>query len=283
MAAVRLSDLIPRQKPQVIATGFGFTEGPVWHPDGYLLFSDIPASIIYKWAPGGTPEPFITSSRESNGLTYDRQGRLVACEHSGRQVSRIAENGRMMTVVDSYEGMRLNSPNDLVVHSSGSIYFTDPPYGIDPDPGELGIRGVYRVDPDGGIKMLVSDFVRPNGLAFSPDESVLYVDDSRRRHIRAFDVHEDGALSNDRVFLDMNAPAVGNPDGMKVDTQGNVYCCGAGGLWVMDPSGNHLGTVELPELPANLAFSGPDNRIIYLTARTSLYSLQVNVPGIRVL
>ena len=283
MAAIRLSDLVPQQKPEVIATGFGFTEGPVWHPDGYLLFSDIPASTIYKWAPGGTPQPFVTASRESNGLTYDRQGRLVACEHRGRQVSRMAENGQLMTLVDRYEGMRLNSPNDLVVHSSGSIYFTDPPYGIDPDPGELGIRGVYRVDPDGGIDLLVSDFIRPNGLAFSPDESVLYIDDSRRRHIRAFDVHADGALSNDRVFVDMNAPALGNPDGMKVDTQGNVYCCGAGGLWVMEATGNHLGTVELPELPANLAFSGRDIRTIYLTARTSLYSLQVNVPGIRVL
>lgn len=283
MEAVRLSDLAPQQEPQVVASGFGFIEGPVWHPDGYLLFSDIPASTIYKWVPGGTPHPFVTASRESNGLTYDREGRLVACEHCGRQVSRMAENGQLMTVVDRYEGMRLNSPNDLVVHSSGSIYFTDPPYGIDPDPGELGIRGVYRVDPGGGIKLLVSDFVRPNGLAFSPDESVLYIDDSRRRHIRAFDVQPDGALSNDRVFVDMNVAALGNPDGMKVDTHGNVYCCGAGGLWVMDATGDHRGTIGLPELPANLAFGGPYNRTIYLTARTSLYSLEVNVPGIRVL
>ena len=279
----QLANLIPRQEPKVIATGFGFTEGPVWHPDGYLLFSDIPASIIYKWTPGGTPQPSVTHSRNSNGLTYDRQRRLVACEHGGRQVSRMDENGLMTTVVNNYEGMRLNSPNDLVVHSSGAIYFTDPPYGIDPDPGELGIRGVYRVNPDGGITLLVSDFVRPNGLAFSPDESILYVDDSRRRHIRAFDVGADGSLTHDRVFVDMNAPVVGNPDGMKVDTQGNVYCAGAGGLWVMDSEGGHLGTIKLPELPANLAFGGPDHRTIYLTARTSLYRIQANIPGLRVL
>lgn len=279
----QLANLIPRQEPKVIATGFGFTEGPVWHPDGYLLFSDIPASIIYKWTPGGTPQPSVTHSRNANGLTYDRQRRLVACEHGGRQVSRMDENGLMTTVVNNYEGMRLNSPNDLVVHSSGAIYFTDPPYGIDPDPGELGIRGVYRVNPDGGITLLVSDFVRPNGLAFSPDESILYVDDSRRRHIRAFDVGADGSLTHDRVFVDMNAPVVGNPDGMKVDTQGNVYCAGAGGLWVMDPEGGHLGTIKLPELPANLAFGGPDHRTIYLTARTSLYRIQANIPGLRVL
>ena len=281
--AVQLLDLIPQQEPRMLATGFEFTEGPVWHPDGYLLYSDIPASIIYRWEPEGTPEPFIAPSRESNGLTYDRQGRLVACEHAGRQVSRMAPDARMMeTVVDRYQGKRLNSPNDVVVHSSGRIYFTDPPYGIDPDPGELGFRGVYRIDTDGSITLLASDFVRPNGLAFSPDETILYIDDSRRRHIRAFDVQADGSISNGRIFVDMDVEAKGNPDGMKVDVEGNIYCSAGGGLWIVDPTGRHLGTVPLPELPANLAFAGADNRTIYLTARTSLYILQGTTPGVRV-
>ncbi len=280
--AVKMSDLITEQEPEQLATGFQFTEGPVWHPDGYLLFSDIPASTIYRWSPGGRTEPHITPSRQSNGLTYDRQGRLVACEHEGRQVSRMGSNGRMETMVDRYQGKRLNSPNDVVVHASGSIYFTDPPYGILPDLGELGYFGVYRIGTDGALTLLVSDFVRPNGLAFSPDESVLYIDDSDRRHIRAFDLRPDGSLANDRVFVDMEVEAEGSPDGMKVDVEGNVYCTGGGGLWVVDPSGRHLGTFSFPELPANVAFGGPDNRTIYVTARTSVYSIRANVAGMKV-
>ena len=150
----------------------------MWHPDGYLLFSDIPADTVYRWTQSDGIESFINPSRQANGLTYDRQGHLIACEHAGRQVSRMAADGRMITVVDRHEGKRLNSPNDVVVHSNGSIYFTDPPYGILPDLGELGFFGVYRLDSDGTLTLLASDFVRPNGLAFSPDESVLYVDDT---------------------------------------------------------------------------------------------------------
>ena len=163
-----LSDLVAPGNPQLLAPGFQFTEGPVWHPDGYLLFSDIPGDTIYRWAPGGSAEPHIQPSRQSNGLTYDAQGRLIACEHAGRRVSRQSPGGAMETVIDSYEGKRLNSPNDVVVHSSGAIYFTDPPYGILPDLGELGFNGVYRIGPDGSLTLLLSDFERPNGLAFSP-------------------------------------------------------------------------------------------------------------------
>ena len=278
---VELSDLIAPQTPQQLATGFQFTEGPLWHPDGYLLFSDIAADTIYRWSPGGEAEPYIAPSRQSNGLTFDRQRRLIACEHQGRQVSRMAADGGMLTVVDEYQGKRLNSPNDVVVHSSGSIYFTDPPYGILPDLGEMGTFGVYRVDTDGGVTLLVSDFIRPNGLALSPDESTLYIDDSQRRHVRAFDVQPDGSLANGRIFIAMDVEAQGNPDGMKVDVQGNLYITGGGGLWVVDPTGRHLGTVPFPELPANVAFGGPDNRTLYITARTSLYSIAGNVPGVK--
>ena len=281
--SVEMSDLIPPQEPQALASGFQGGEGPVWHPDGYLLFTDIPASTIYRWAPGSAAEPFISPSRRANGLSFDRHGRLVACEHIGRQVSRMGADGQMATVVDRYQGKRLNSPNDLVVHSSGSIYFTDPPYGVLPDFGELGFPGVYRIDQDGGIVLLVSDFFRPNGLAFSPDESILYIDDSVRRHIRAFDVQPDGSLTNDRVFVDMDVEAPGPPDGMKVDVEGNVYCTAGGGLWVMDAGGRHLGTYSLPENPRNVAFGGPDYKNIYLTAAATLFSIRGNVPGVRVL
>ncbi len=277
----KLSDLIPDQEPKRLATGLQFTEGPVWNPEGYLLFSDIPANIIYRWAQGESAKPHITPSGQSNGLTYDKQGRLIACEHAGRRVSRMDSNGEMATVVGSYQGTELNSPNDVVVHSNGSIYFTDPPYGRLPELGELGFFGVYRIDLDGSLHLLLDDMVRPNGLAFSPDESVLYIDDSQHRHTRVFDLQSDGSLANGRLFMDMDVEAQGNPDGMKIDVEGNVYITGGGGLWVIDPSGNHLGTFPLPEIPSNIAFGGPDNRTLYITARTSVYSLEGNVPGMK--
>ena len=168
------------------------------------------------------------------------------------------------------------------MHSNGSIYFTDPPYGILPDLGDIGFFGVYRVDTDGSITLLVSDFIRPNGLAFSPDESVLYIDDTEHRHVRAFDVQSDGSLTNDRVFVDMNVEAQGSPDGLKVDVEGNLYITGGGGLWVVEPDGNHVGTVAFPELPSNVAFGGPDNCTIYVTARTSVFSIQGKVAGTKV-
>ena len=277
----QLTDLVPDQEPSKLAGDFQFTEGPVWHPDGYLLFSDIPADTVYKYTPDGTMETYLNPSRNSNGLTFDRSGRLVACEHSGRQVSRQDSSGQMLTVVSRWNGKRLNSPNDVVVHSSGRIFFTDPPYGIEPEQAEIGHNGVYRIDEDGSVALLVSDFERPNGLAFSPDESVLYIDDTERRNVRAFDVQREFSLSNDRVFMDMDIEEQGSPDGMKADTEGNVYVTGAGGVWVITPGGAHLGTIELPELPANVAFGGDGYRTLFVTAETSLYSVRVNVPGIR--
>ena len=290
--SVRLSDLIPQPEPQRTITGFQFTEGPVWHPDGYLLFSDIFASTIYRWTPDGSAEPYIKPSQESNGLTFDRQGRLVACQHAARQVGRMNAGGQLETVADRYEGKRLNSPNDLVVHSDGSIYFTDPPFAVSPDLVELDFIGVFRIAPDGSMTVLTSDFLRPNGLAFSPNESLLYIADSYRRHVRAFDVGPDGTLSNSHIFIDMNVETPRNPDGIKVDVDGNVYIAGADGLWVVDPNGGHLGTIPYPEQPGpddpfpnaggNLAFGGPNNQTIYIAFRTSIYTIHCNVPGVRV-
>lgn len=275
-----LRDLVPEQQTQLVAKGFQFTEGPVWHPEGYLLFSDIPGNAINRYVPNRGVQKFVSPSRNSNGLTFDRDCRLLACEHGGRQVSRIDDAGDMRPLVESYDGKPLNSPNDIVVHSSGSIFFTDPPYGIDPDPGEQGFNGVYRYDPAGGVTLLRDDLVRPNGLAFSPDETVLYVADSRSRQVLSFRVNRDLSLGTPTEFANMDVPGTGNPDGMKVDTQGNVFVAAAGGIWILEPSGHHVGIVEFPELPANLAFGDQRYRTLYVTARTAVYSIHVHVPGI---
>jgi|TARA_B100001964_G_C14114847_1_gene545592 gluconolactonase len=187
----------------------------------------------------------------------------------------------MVSVASRWGGQRLNSPNDLVVHSSCSIFFTDPPYGIEPEQAEIGHNGVYRIDADGSVTLLESDFARPNGLAFSPDEAILYIDDSERRNVRAFDVQRDLSINNDRVFTNMDIEERGSPDGMKVDTEGHLYVTGAGGVWVITPDGTHLGTIPFPELPANLTFGGDDYRTLFVTARTGLYSVRVNVTGIK--
>jgi gluconolactonase len=276
---MRLKTLIESGDPEQLATGFQFLEGPVWHPDGYLLFSDIPASRIYKWSGGASAEVWREPSGQSNGLTLDRQRRLVACEHGNRRVSRAEADGTVLAIAETYEGKRLNSPNDVVVKSDGTIYFTDPPYGIQPDQREQPCNGLYRIQPDGRLDLLIDDFDRPNGLAFSPDESILYVGDSPRRHVRAFDVGPDGGLSNSRVFADMDHPQPGSPDGMKVDEAGNLYVTGATGVWVFEPDGTHLGVVVTPERPANCAWGDADRQTLYITARTSLYRVRVKVPG----
>jgi sugar lactone lactonase YvrE len=265
-----------------VAGGFQFTEGPVWIPAGYLLFSDIPANVIYKWAPGfDAAQVWREPSGHSNGLTLDRAGRLVACEHD-RRVSRTEADGTVVALAEQYEGRRLNSPNDIVCKSDGSIYFTDPPYGL---PGqeegrELDFNGVYRLAPDGTLTLLDGSFERPNGLAFSPDEGVLYVDDTHKGHIRTFDVRPDGTLANGRVFVELKDPSKdGAPDGMKVDVQGNVFCTGPGGVWVLDPAGELLGVIEPPEVPANLAWGDDDLKTLYITARTGLYRIRVKTGG----
>jgi gluconolactonase len=275
-----------------IAGGFAFTEGPVWHGDE-LLFSDIRNNRIVRLRQlREGPEVTTYCLGQSNGLTLDRHGLVVAAEHGGRRVSRISPDGQRATLTDRYQGMRFNSPNDVVVKSDGSIYFTDPPYAVSNwltrDSGwwsrmvpgkQLAINGVYRLKPEGELTLLADDFALPNGLAFAPDEKTLYIDDSERRVIRAFDVGEDGTLANGRVLLDMASPDSGVPDGMKVDALGNVFCTGPGGIWVCRPSGELLGRVVLPELPANLAW-GEDWSTLLITARTSIYRLRTRTQGL---
>jgi gluconolactonase len=284
-----LHDLIAPDAPiERVAGGLWFTEGPVWRGD-HLLFSDIPNKRIVRWRrlPEG-PELTTYARGTSNGLTLDRQGRVLAAEHDGRRVSRVADDGTRTVLAEQFQGKRLNSPNDIVVKSDGSIYFTDPPYAVQPStpgvprpagwwtkpiPGkEQPCHGVYRIAPDGTLDLMVDDFALPNGLAFSPDESVLYIDDSAHKHIRAFTVRADGALTGSRILLDMASEDPGVPDGLKVDQQGNVFCTGPGGLWICRPDGALLGRVVLPELPANLAW-GEDGSVLFLTARTSVYRL----------
>ena len=280
---MNLCDLFESTEMREAASGFQFTEGPVWHPDGYLLFSDIPADIIYRLAPGEPATPWRTPSGNSNGLTIDRSGRLIACEHGNRRVTRTEADGSVVAIATHYKGKHLNSPNDLVVRSDGSIYFTDPPYGVMPEEKELSYNGVFRIAPDGTLHVLVRDFDRPNGLAFSPDEKTLYIDDTTRRQIRAFDVSTDGGLANGRIFAHMESDMVGGPDGMKLDVEGNIYCAGPGALWVYRPSGELVGTVVGPQRPANLAFGDSDLRTIYLTSQTSVYTLRTKIPGLPVL
>jgi len=272
--------VVPESQVEKIAGGFKFTEGPVWHPDGFLLFSDIPADTIYKWQPEQEVEIFRQPSGKANGNTLDLSGRLITAEHDNRRVSRTESDGTVVTLASQYQGKRLNSPNDLAVKSDGSIYFTDPPYGIKSEQEELGFYGVYRLAPDGTITLLVDDFVRPNGIVFSPDETKLYVNDSEKGHIRVFDVKPDGMLEEGRLFATLEPPSQeGAADGMKVDIKGNVYSTGPGGVWVFEPSGQLLGIIETPEPPANIAWGDSDYQTLYITARNSLYRLRLQIAG----
>ncbi|MEB3277696.1 MAG: SMP-30/gluconolactonase/LRE family protein [Lyngbya sp.] len=265
-----------------IGEGFRFVEGPVWHPEGFLLFSDIPENTIYQWQPNQAVKVFRQPSGNANGNTLDLENRLITAEHSNRRVSRTETNGEIVTLVSEYQDKKLNSPNDLVVKSDGSIYFTDPPYGIKSDQEELGFYGVYRLTPDGELTLLVDDFVRPNGIAFSPDETRLYVNDSQEGHIRVFDVKPDGTLTNGRIFATQKDPnKKGVPDGMKVDTLGNVYSTGPGGVWVFSTSGEKLGIIETPETAANLAWGDADYKTLYITASNGLYRVRLNVEGLK--
>lgn len=268
-----------------VATGFGFVEGPVWFAEqGALLFSDIPNDRILRLAASGRVSTYRKRSHHANGLTRDPAGRLVACEHGSRRVTRTERDGTITVLAERHRGKRLNSPNDVVMGPGGAIYFTDPPYGISAAAQEQPVQGLYRVKPnEREPDLLVDDFDRPNGLAFSPDRSRLYVaDSSTRRHLREFEVHGDGSLSGGRVFLSMAEAGPGVPDGLKVDSAGNVYSTGPGGIWVIDPTGRHLGTVLLPETAANCAWGGEDSRSLFVTASTSVYRLRVNTPGVPV-
>ena len=263
-----------------LATGFVFTEGPLWHPDGFYYFVDVRSSVLYRIVPGRAPEVVREKTGGGNGTTFDLQGRLVICEGDNRRVARMTADGRVEALVDRFEGKRLNRPNDVVCKSDGSIYFTDPGLRVPLAERELPYAGVYRVMPD-GVTSLVADFEYPNGLAFSPDERRLYVANTRwAQYIHVLDLDPSGKMVRRRIFADMSSDEMdGVPDGMKVDIEGRVYCTGPGGTWVFAPDGARLGIIRTPEVPANLAFGGPDLRTLFLTARTSVYTLRVKVPG----
>ncbi len=282
-----------------LAGGFAFTEGPIWFEDGFLLFSDIPRNEIHKWTPDGAVTLFRKPSGYdgndapdgafigSNGLTRDQQGRLLICEHGNARVTRLEKDGSLSVLAGAYDGKRLNSPNDIVQKSNGDIYFTDPPYGLvkqDEDPKkELDFNGVFRLS-NGSLHLLHKDLPRPNGLAFSPDEKYLYVtnSDQRQKICMRFEVRPDGSLAKAKVFYDLTQEAApGLPDGIKIDQKGNIYSTGPGGIWIFTPEGKHLGTIKPPEIPANLHWGDKDARTLYITARTGLYRIKLNIAGIR--
>ena len=275
-----LAGILETSKPERLATGFVFTEGPLWHPDGFYYFVDIRRSNLHRLTPGKEPELVRANTGEGNGTTFDLHGRLVICEGGNRRVTRWSAGGQSEILMDRFEGKRLNRPNDVVCKSDGSIYFTDPGLRVPLVERELPSAGVYRIAPD-GTTTLVADCEYPNGLAFSPDERVLYVANTRwTQYIHALELDAGGGLVRRRIFADMSADETdGVPDGMKVDVEGRVFCTGPGGTWVFAPDGTRLGIIRTPEVPANLAFGGSDLRTLFFTARTSVYTLRMKVPG----
>ena len=271
-----------------VVSGFEFLEGPVWHPnEKHLVFSDIVQNTMYRWSPEEGAITLRKPSHMANGNAYDRQGRLLTCEHATSRVTRTAHNGFVEVLASHYEGKELNSPNDIVVKRDGGIYFTDPNsgrssnYGV-PREQELPFQGVYRLDPeDKKLTLLVGDFSKPNGLCFSLDETQLFVNDSDRNHIRVFDVQPDGGLTNGRVWAETIGDGVGVPDGMKIDQAGDLYCCGPGGIHLFDADANCLGVVRISEHTANFTWGDEDLCSLYITASSTLYRLRVNVPGLK--
>lgn len=296
----------PGTKIEKVAGGFAFVEGPVWMHQGYLLFSDIPHDVINKWSAGGkvsvylknsgypkapeqvpaklTEDNLIPTLIGSNGLTLDRQGRLIICEHGSRQVERLETNGSRTVLADRYQGKRLNSPNDVVVKSDGAIYFTDPPFGLQSthSQAETPVSGVYRIK-DGKLDLIIGDLKAPNGLAFSPGEKYLYVDDSGTKMYWRYPVLPNGTVGQGKLFYDASKDAEsGVPDGMKVDRNGNLYACGPGGMvYIFTPEGKVLGKLKPPEGPANLAWGDADGKALYMTAWSSVYRIRLQVAGLR--
>ena len=266
-----------------LASGMKFTEGPVWlaRDGGLLVFSDIPADELKQWTAKDGLSVFRKPSANANGNTVDRQGRLITCEHTGRRVSRLEADGSLHTVVDQCGGKKFNSPNDAVVKSDGTIWFTDPPYGLPSGAKkEQDGNNVFRFDPKSGTASVVArDFDRPNGLCFSPDEKQLYIADSGKpRHLRVFDVQPDGTLTGGAVFGVIDQ---GVPDGIRCDAQGRIFSSAGDGVHIFAPDGKLIGKILVPESPANLCFGGPDGKTLFITARTSLYSIPLLVKGAR--
>ncbi len=280
-----------------LGAGFTFTEGPIWHPhDEFLLFSDMPGDVRRKWSADGGVVEVMRPSNKCNGMTYDADLNLLVCEHTTSSVVRERPDGTRETLATHYKGKELNSPNDIIVHSSGAIYFSDPTYGRWPGFGierdqDLDFQGVYRLAPEqangagGDPELLVDDFGEPNGLCFSPDESLLYINDTPNAHIRVFDVAADGTIANSRMFAegigDGDLAKGGLVDGMKCDERGSIWVTGPGGVWVFSPEGEHLGVVEISESVGNIHWGGPDWKWMFVPASTSLYRFQTKVAGRR--
>lgn len=273
--------LISREaKLTPVARGFGFTEGPVWDPAGFLYISDEEQNKIYKVSLDGQKTDVIALG-DPDGSTYDREHRLIDCASVLRAIIRISPDGKFTILADHFEGKKFNSPNDVVLGPDGALYFTDPTMDLPAgEKQELSFQGVFRLDAVGKVTLLTKELSQPNGLAFSPDGKKFYVDDSQQRNIRVYDFQQDGTLANGRIFgEEPGGKGDGVPDGIKVDRKGNLYVTGPGGIWVWNAQGQHLGTILMPEQPANLAWGGPDLATLYITATTAVYKLDTQAEG----
>ncbi len=278
----KIDDIVPRDaEPRRLASGFVWSEGPVWDDaTESVIFTDFTPEKIYRWSEHGGLSVFREQSGRAVGLAMDAEGGIVSCESRARRIARIRRDGSVVTLASHYEGKRLNSPNDVIVKSDGSVYFTDPYSTALGDTREVGQDGVYRVAGDGGRVTLLASLNRPNGLAFSPDERLLYVDDTNLQRVEVFEVEENGTLGGGRVLARLDPRmGKGGADGMKVDQRGNLYVTGPGGIWVIAPEGSILGLLRMPETAANLCWGGRDRTTLFITATTSLYGLRMGIPG----
>jgi gluconolactonase len=278
-----LSKLFEGDSVETVAEGLVFTEGPLWLPDGSLLFQDVKAEKSYKVTPDGTLHLLRENTGAANGQTFDAEGRIIFCEQTGRRVSRMNPDGsNVETVVETWQGARLNSPNDIVARADGLVYFTDPPYGVAPEDRELHFQGVYALDSLAIPRLILDDFEKPNGLAFSPDEQTLYVCDTARYHVRAVTIEKSGAflVGSGRLFATLDPGQPGGPDGLKVDSEGRVYVAVALGVWVYEPDGTLLGILSLPQRPSNLNWGDPDGKTLFITAVDHVYRVRFKVPGL---
>ena len=268
-------------KLETVATGFGFTEGPVWDASGFLYISDETLNKIFRVFPNGKKEEVIALG-DPDGNTYDRRHRLIDCASALRAIIEVTPDGKYKVLADHYEGKKLNSPNDVIVGPDGALYFTDPTLDlVAGEKQEIPFQGVYRLDDKGTVQLLTRDLSQPNGLAFSPDGQRFYVDDSKEKNIRVYDAAADGTLSHGRIFGEEppSGKHEGVPDGMRVDNAGNLFVTGPKGIWIWDAAGNHLGTIVMPEQPANLTWGDADYQTLYITATTSVYRLRTKTHG----